>query len=380
MQTPTRNLLIVQTANLQDPSDWIAIKQRIELDAPDIEVRITNNEHSDPTTMRWQVQRPSLVFSPVHLINYAPRGGAVFCGRILGKDEQLRRLSSIGILAPRTATLSSVCSFDPKEWGDYVIVKPNNLNLGAGVTLVRTIDLSARYEELADLSSMAIVRNSDMNRTLGPAAPRDQVGRSISPEVLLVQPFIDHSEDGYPTEYRVLSLFGRALYCSRNRWGNKRPPLSEIATDPRGLIASNSSMMGGRIRSICNDAEIISLGERAHEAFPECPVLGVDIIRDNKNGRLYVLEVNPHGAVWHLSSSFAKTMDQKHTRELYAQFNALDRAANLLIKKLAPMVAEGSNPNHNRRAKRPAVGSFSLPKHTVPRSDSDAVDSSSTAM
>jgi hypothetical protein len=188
---PTRNLLIVQTVPEQDPSDWIAIKQRIERNAPDIEVGIANNRHRNSVTARWQVRRPSLVFSPVRLIDFVPRGGAVYCGHILGKDEQLRRLSSIEILTPRTATLSPVSSFDPKEWGDYVIVKPNNLNSGNGVKLVRTIDLSARYDELT-------------------AVANDQ---------FLVEPYIDHSEDGYPTEYRVLSMFGRALYCARNRWG-----------------------------------------------------------------------------------------------------------------------------------------------------------------
>ena len=94
---PTRNLLIVHTTDLQDPSDWIAIKQRIEFGAPDVEVRIANNEHCDPSTERWQLRRPSLVFSPIHLRNYVPRGGAVYCGHILSRDEQLRRLSSIGI-------------------------------------------------------------------------------------------------------------------------------------------------------------------------------------------------------------------------------------------------------------------------------------------
>jgi hypothetical protein len=74
-------------------------------------------------------------------------------------------------------------------------------------------------------------------------------------------------------------------------------------------------------------------GERAHEAFPECPVIGVDIVRDSQSGRLYVLEVNPHGAVWHLSSTLGKKMDPGHVRDLYAQFNALDRAADLLIEK-----------------------------------------------
>jgi hypothetical protein len=303
--TPTRNLLIVQTVPEQDPSDWLAIRQRIERNAPDIEVSIANNRHRNSVTARWQVRRPSLVFSPVRLIDFVPRGGAVYCGHILGKDEQLRRLSSIEILTPRTATLSPLSSFDPGEWGDYVIVKPNNLNSGNGVKLVRTVDLSARYDELT-------------------AVANDQ---------FLVEPYIDHSEDGYPTEYRVLSMFGRALYCARNRWGNKRPPLAEIAADPLGVIASNNKTMGGHIRSICNDPEIISLGERAHKAFPECPVIGVDIIRESQSRRLYVLEVNPHGAVWHFSSPFSKNLDPEYVRERYAQFNALDLAADLLIQK-----------------------------------------------
>ena len=91
--------------------------------------------------------------------------------------------------------------------------------------------------------------------------------------------------------------------------------------------------MGGRVRSICDDTEIIALGEHAHQAFPECPLLGVDIIRESQSGRLYVLEVNPHGAVWHLSSPLAKSMDPEHVRKLYAQFNALDRAAEVMIEK-----------------------------------------------
>lgn len=279
---PTRNLLILQETSEQDPCDWIAIKQRINRDAPDVEVRIANVRLPNSVTARWQVRRPSVVFSPLFLFGYVPRGGAVFSGLFLGKDEQLRRLSSIGILVPRTETLSSISSFDPKEWGDYVIVKPNNLNSGDDVKLVRSIDVSARYDELT----------------------------ALAPDRLLVQPFIDHCEDGYPIHYRVLSMFGRVLYCVGRRWGVIRPPLAEIAANPLGVIASNSKLMGRPILSICNDPEIISLGERTHEAFPECAVLGVDIIRERQSGRLYVLEVNSHGAVWHFSSPLAKTLTQ----------------------------------------------------------------------
>jgi hypothetical protein len=127
-------------------------------------------------------------------------------------------------------------------------------------------------------------------------------------------------------------MFGRALYCVLNRWGHKRLPLDQIAADPAGVFATNDNLMG-QVRSICNDPEIVALGERAHEAFPECPVLGVDIIRDVQTGRLFVLEVNPHGAVWHLSSSYAKKVAPEYVRARYAQFNALDRAADLLIQK-----------------------------------------------
>src|SRR5580698_8819833 len=103
----TRNLLIVQTVPEQDPSDWIAVKQRIERNAPDIEVRVADNRYRksaieigeagianhrqrNSATAIWQIQRPSLVFSPIRLMDYVPRGGAVYCGHVLGKDEQLR--------------------------------------------------------------------------------------------------------------------------------------------------------------------------------------------------------------------------------------------------------------------------------------------------
>jgi hypothetical protein len=300
----SRNLLIVQTMPEQDPADWAAIKQIIDRKAPDIEVRISTNGQLSPKTAKWQVRRPSLVFSPVRLHD-SPRGGAVYCGRFLGKDVQLRLLSSIGISTPKSAIFSPLRSFDPGEWGEYVIVKPNNSNSGSGVRLVRTIDLAARRGELT-------------------AGVNDQ---------FRVDAYIDHSEDGYPTEYRVMSMFGRALYCARNRWNARRPPLADIAADPFGIIASNSAAMGGRVREVCDDPEIIAIGERAHRAFPECPVIGVDIVKDTASGRHYVLEVNPHGAVWHLSSGLAKKMDPVHVRELYAQFNALELAADLLIEK-----------------------------------------------
>jgi hypothetical protein len=93
----SRNLLIVQTMPEQDPADWAAIKQIIDRKAPDIEVRISTNGQLSPKTAKWQVRRPSLVFSPVRLHD-SPRGGAVYCGRFLGKDVQLRHVRARAVL------------------------------------------------------------------------------------------------------------------------------------------------------------------------------------------------------------------------------------------------------------------------------------------
>src|SRR5262245_2186854 len=301
---PTRNLLIVHTPPYQDLSDWLEVKQRIEAKAADIEVRIATNGSSNSVTARWQVGRPSLVFSVSPLFQFKPRGGTVYCGHPMSKFEQLERLASKGFPVPRTAKLAPDLVLDCETWGRYVVVKPWDGLMGEDVRLLRTEDVAARYAEL----------------TFGGKRP------------IVVQPYIEHSEDGYPTECRVLSMFGHVLYCARNRWGAARRPLEEIASDPKGIIASNDKTFG-RIRTVHDDPEIIDLGVRAHSAFPECPTVAVDIIRNADTGQLCIMEVNPEGLSWHFSSVLSGTFTAEHTCDLYSQFNALDRAADLLIEK-----------------------------------------------
>jgi hypothetical protein len=302
---PTRNLLILHTPVRQHVSDWLQVKERIEKRAPDIEVRIGTNGARSSVTSRWQVSRPSLVFSPFSMKEYRPRRGTVYAGRGCSKLEQIERLSRLSLPVPRTARLTRNLAVDSALWGEYVVAKPLRGGMGRDVYLVPTTEVAARYPVLT------------LNDT----------------REMIIQPYIEHSEDGYPTEYRVLTLFGNVLYSARNRWGVRRRPLEEIAGDPRGIIASNDKHFG-RVRTVWNDAEIIALGEQAHAAFPECPTLGVDLLRDVNSGRIYVMEVNPAGDTWHFSSLLTKNFfTPEHTLDLYAQFCALDRIAALLIQK-----------------------------------------------
>jgi hypothetical protein len=185
---PTRNLLIVHTPIRQDISDWLDVKRRIDEEAPDIEVRIAVNGSGNSVTRRWQVSRPSLVFSLCPLSEYEPKGGTVCAGRGFSKAEQLERLARQGLCVPLTEKLTRSPAPDPAHWGRYVVAKPLRGSQGQEVRLVETRDVAARYDELT------------LNGT------RD----------MIIQPYIDHSENGYPTEYRVLTLFGNVLYCARN--------------------------------------------------------------------------------------------------------------------------------------------------------------------
>jgi hypothetical protein len=303
---PTRNLLIVHTPIRQDISDWLSVKQRINEKAPDIEVRIATNGARNSATRRWQGSRPSLVFSPFVLHEYEPNAGKVYACQLFSKLEQIERLARQGLPVPLTTTLTRDLAVDPAQWGRYVVAKPLRSSMGGqNVYLVETADLATRYAELT------------LNDT----------------RTMIIQPYIDHSENGYPTEYRILTLFGQVLYSARNSWAVARPPLEEIAADREGIIASNTRRFG-RLRTLCNDPEIIALGEQAHAAFPQCPVLGVDVVRDVETGKLYVLEVNPAGATWHFSSPSGKNFyTAEHRSNLYAQFGALDKTALLLIEK-----------------------------------------------
>jgi hypothetical protein len=303
---PVRNLVIVHSPGYEDISDWTEVKRRIEEQAPDIEVRIVNNFAPNSATARWQVKRPSLVFSASHLAVFSPKGGTVYAGRQMGKFQQVQRMAHKGIPVPRTVRLAREALPMLAGLGRYAVVKPEGSGKGQGIRLVEPQGIAALYDEL----TMAGRRG------------------------MIVQAYIEHSVDGYPTEYRVLTLFGRVLYAARNRWAKPRPTLAEIAADPEGVIASNDRRFE-RVRKLIDDADVIALGERAHAAFPECAVLGVDIVRETGTGKLYVMETNPEGLTWHFSSSLSKrTYRTEYVQEMYAQFGALDRIARLLIDKV----------------------------------------------
>ena len=68
-------------------------------------------------------------------------------------------------------------------------------------------------------------------------------------------------------------------------------------------------------------------------AFPEIPLLGVDVIRDADTGRLFVLEVNSSGYVWHFSSKTGRSIQQEFDLCLESQFDGIRKSAMILISE-----------------------------------------------
>jgi hypothetical protein len=302
-----RNLLILHTAGNEDPSDWTAVKTRIESDAPDIEVRLDSNDRPSGDIYRWQASRPSLVFSPFRLIGYRPSCGKVYAGREIGKVAEWQRMVDSGLPVPRTCRLLPGLRLEPEDWGDYIIVKPIKGMRGRGIRLIRTEEVGQRYAELSG------------------------GGR----ERMLVQEHIDSVDSqGRPFTYRVLTAFGEPLCMAERGLADPRKPLAEIAADPAGRIATNAEGVSKRANLVVVP-DVLALACRVASAFPEIPCLGQDIIRDRATGGLYVLETNPGGAVWHLSSDFARPpgYDRAYAARRYAQFNALDVVARQLIAR-----------------------------------------------
>lgn len=304
---PTRNLLLVHTPPFQDIADWQGVSARIARLAPDIEVRIVDNLRPDPAIAAWQVGRPSLVFSPFVLHRYRPPGGAVYAGQDLGKGVEARRLAAAGLPVPMTARLDPGMRLDARSWGEHVIVKPAHGTLGRDVRLVPVAELAARYARLTEHGRRRMV----------------------------VQQFIDHADAaGHPYAYRALTVFGEPLYVSEWRWTEPRRPLAEIAGDPEGVIASNTKDVA-RDRRLVEPADVLALARRVGRAMGDIPCLGQDIVRQAGTGRLFVIETNPGGYTWHLSSNYSRRpgYDPAFAEAKYTQFGALDVVAGQLIAR-----------------------------------------------
>ena len=290
--------------------DLAALARRVEKQAPDIEVVLAGRHRAEQWKLLPHALRPTLTIGFGALRRRRFLSGRILHCPWIPKHEELERLRAAGIPVPDWTVIEPGARLDPVAWGPYVVVKPSVGGQGIDVRIRRTGRV--RYQPPESFPPDHMIQKGPM----------------------MAQRFVYTGP--WAVSYRVCTFFGRALYCWRVEQSHQKRRL-----ESRWQFAGSED--GGGIQiiapsktstySMIEDEEVIDLAERAHRlAFPDYPYLGFDVLRDADTGELSVLEANSGGCVWHLSSRMGRSMQRTHGIDLYAQFGALDRAAERLVE------------------------------------------------
>ncbi|MES2461197.1 MAG: hypothetical protein V4671_11500 [Armatimonadota bacterium] len=298
------NIVLVGNESVGHRGDFQRIAGYIREYAPHIRPFVYNDRHYP--LRRWTLAPlPTMVFSPVGLNHLRMVRGRVFAGSPLSKSEEYIALTAAGVPVPRYHLMTEA---DPRPdvsgLGKYVVVKPDRGRRGAHVRIMRSS--RARWE-------------STKSRIEGHSGD------------LLAQEFIYTGER--PISYRVTTLFGEVLWAIKVEADSTRAPLSgpeEFSATPGLSIVSNSK---GCVMSLMNDPDIIRFAEAAHRAFPEIPLLGVDVIQRRPDGALFIAEVNASGWVWHFSSPMGLRAQAEFGFKFEEQFDGLRKASRILSER-----------------------------------------------
>lgn len=312
------NLFIIYASQRFDSRDVLEIGELVMKKAPNILVYAVTPTDTAGNLAKNVWERPTLTVSLAGGAGgFVPIRGPVLQNLALSKFEQYRRMRSAGLNMPNTALFRTGERYCEEDWSEFVVLKPANLKMtshGRGVRLMRT-------------------RRLDQISREGPRAPE-----AANLKNTIVQQFVDSGE--LATYWRPMTLFGRTLYCMKSWSPIPRPPLTASNEEIEAAIIEPKQaevvkqFKVQEMRKLEHDPEIVEFAGRVHGTLPTHPLLGCDIIRDASCGRLFVIELNAGGNVWHFSSKRAALGLSVITREQRInQYGAWDIAADTLIAK-----------------------------------------------
>ena len=301
------NLLLVWTAAVSQMSDYEKIVDYIRQIDPKISTHIVDNRWRKIVHGIIPALCPTLTFSPVELTQFRPPRGRLFMGRNLTKSQEYEALEKCGFPVPKWQLIREGATPDLSDFSPYVVTKPNSGGRGALVKIKRkgrVRPIAAADAKTGETGSFRVADTSEM----------------------LAQEFV--YTGAWPLAYRVTTLFGKVLHSFKVEADHARNPLPDAQAfgnlpGEKGvsIVASGK----GCVFSLNYDEEIIRLGEAAHAAFPDIPLLGVDIVREVPSGKLYILEVNAIGYILHFSSQTGLRFQREFNFNLESQFDGLKK-------------------------------------------------------
>lgn len=310
------NLCLVIQPALLDPEDFGAIAKIMQTMDPSVLITILTPQDKAAAIKaeRWNHKSVTIAIGPSG--RFVPQRGPILQNRPVSKLDQYSRFLAAGVATPRTARFEFGKRYLPEEWSEFVILKPLPLTMtskGGRTRMYRT-------HRLKHLSAHTLPEDHFLRD--GPA---------------LVQELIDTGP--YPSKFRVLSLFGNPLYSSITRSMVPRASLDASDEEIEASIIdaknplSKAADKDEKRTQLAADPDVLAFAREVHGAFPRKPLLGIDILKRESDGKLFALEVNAGGNVWHLSSSKEKHRQRLGGKEaMLAQFDAWNVAARALIK------------------------------------------------
>ncbi|MEM7444710.1 MAG: hypothetical protein AAF414_15415 [Pseudomonadota bacterium] len=287
-------------------SDMTGIRDYIRAKAPEIDVTLLPTDRMHPIAMLNTLRRPTVSVELGRAKRFRCLKGRHYRQwRSTAKTDEYRILEAAGIPIPDWSPITPESKFSVEDWGKYIVVKPNQGLRGAYVRVMRTGRV--RYRDPESLNA-------------------DNPGRNGG---LIAQHFIYTGR--WPVSYRVSTLFGTPLAALRYEGKKDLPPVDGRDDFRKASGASIVATATGCEISLAFDEEILDLARRTHAVFPNIPVLGIDIVRDADDGRLWVLETNPFANTWVLGSSGGRRIMAENNIDIYNQFNGLERAAEALV-------------------------------------------------
>lgn len=217
------------------------------------------------------------------------------------KSEELSGLERAGVAVPRWRVLRPGEKLGEDEFGRYVVVKPDQGLRGAGVRVQRAVNVSGEPLYVEAIKTWS--------------AP-------------LVQEFIYTGPR--PVSHRVGVMFGKAIY----RWRIEGREVAGRALPSDGDFRSSSGVSVVSSGKGCTfsdpfDAEVLAFAEKASRAFPEIPLMGIDVVRRVPDGKLFVLELNASGYCFHLTSETGVKIQKTTCLELPEQYGGYEYIADL---------------------------------------------------
>lgn len=309
--------MLVWNPAVNQLSDYRKLADYIREIDPKIHTSIVDSKRSRIAALGRSAVRPTFVYSPVPLARFRPVRGRLVSGQNLSKAQEYSALEKAGLPVPKWQVLEDGKEPDLSDYGPYVVTKPNFGSRGALVRIRRAERAHQR-----------------------PKKPKTDSGRGkYGPLVsdateMLAQQFIYTGQ--WPVNHRVTTFFGQVLHAFRQEADRNRTPLpgaDAFGSMPGEKGVSIVASSKGCTMELTYDEEIIRMGQAAAAAFPDIPLLGVDVVREVPSGKLYILEVNAIGYVWHFSSEAGLRFQEEFGFNLENQFDGLRKAAHILAAK-----------------------------------------------